>query len=162
VGNERLLSLTGVILVLAGIVWFIAGWGLLPNWGAVIPFFVGLVFLAYYLFGSQNWAIIPGMIVAWVGVAVYLAASGWVPMGLFWPIFVLAPGIAFLSIFVVSPSHNRWAVYPGTIISLTGFAMFGLSLGTYFVDLGWLFAQWWPLVLILIGVLVLLRPEQRN
>lgn len=143
----------GLVLVGLGVLSLLGRIGLDLFLGRALVAAIGLLFLALYLVGGAPWALYPGAFVTPVGGVVYLAASGW-NMSIYWPLFVIAPGIGFLIVKTMSPDA-RWAVLPGTIITASGAIMFLFSSGT----VSWLYFDvirlLWPVGLILLGLYLL-------
>ncbi len=141
-----LIVLGASLLVFRGWFWRLAGEAFL----AVI----GLIFLALYFVGKVRWAIYPGAFTTTVGTVIFLAANGF-NMELHWPLFVVAPGLAFFLIRFAAP-EEQWAVYPGTIITGVGLSLYTLSTG-FFTGIWRTIGTYWPLGLVFAGALLVLR-----
>jgi len=144
-----LIVLGASLLLYRGWLWKVAG----EAFVAVI----GLMFLALFFIGNARWAIYPGAFTTTVGTVIYLAAKGW-PMNVYWPLFVMAPGVSFLLIRLAAP-EEKWAVYPGTIITVIGLSLFTLSTG-FFAGFWRVVGTYWPLGLIAAGALLVLRSRK--
>ncbi len=149
----------GLILIIAGVLllflrrwtWTIFGEGLVLT--------AGIAFLLLRLIGRVHWAVFPGAFATTTGAVILLDSLG-LNMDIFWPLFVIAPGVAFFLIRALEPRH-RWAAIPGSIVTVVGLSMFAIS--TKLFDGVWdLVGQWWPLVLVALGITILLGPRRRN
>ncbi len=174
--------------------------------GALL-FCIGVPFLLAFLIGgsSQWWGLIPGGILAFVGLAVALSAyveESFVPAIILWGL-----GLSFLLVFLAQ-RQNWWVLIPGGTLITIGFlppmvnywglsstgwvggalcaglaVTFGLVyLANYRFETHWalypfgfflfvavcffifgeLAARWWPVILILIGLYLLLRAIIRS
>lgn len=73
-----------------------------------------------------------------------------IPRGERGAIFFLGPGLTFLLVrFLPGPEDRRWALYPAFFLILAG-----LALGSRFFGLS---SYFWPAVLILVGLSLILR-----
>ncbi len=109
---------------------------------------LGLVFLIPYVMTRSYGILIPGCILAGIGIGLMfdrppLGTSITVPIGL---------GLGFIAIFVVQlivvHSAHWWSLIPGGILVLVGIAE-GVPQAQSFIEKGW------PLILVLIGLLIL-------
>ncbi|MGE5578469.1 MAG: hypothetical protein ACM3WU_00375 [Bacillota bacterium] len=146
---------TGLILIGIGVLALLGNIGLGDIFGEALVAIIGVLFLTLRYIGRQDWAIYPGAFTTTVGIVIFLAARG-LNMDVWWPLFVAAPGAAFLLI-RLDGEHNRWAVYPASILIMISAIMFAFSSGT----VSWLyldvFGKLWPVALILVGLLIIWR-----
>lgn len=143
----------GIVLVLLGVFFLFtnyAGIELERVW----PVFVivpGLVFLVMAFVNRDNFGLImPGTVLLSVG-GVFLAceAYGWFMMASLWPVFILAPGVGFFLMFLFGKREQGFLI-PAVILTAVGILFFLTESG---------YAHLWPLLLILIGVILLIRPR---
>jgi hypothetical protein len=124
---------------------------------------LGLPFLLIYIIGRQQWwALIPGLVLLGVAVAVFLAGQDVVADHVVPTIILAAVGLPFLLIYIIDRQH-WWALIPAFILggvaagvflegagAITGPAVAGFILGG--VSLGFLFTYvadrelWWALI----------------
>ncbi len=80
----------------------------------------------------------------------------------FWPVFLLILGIAFLIQFLVRPKD--WGLLiPSIILLCLGCAFLFRNMGWYyFYDFEYYVQQYWPLVLVFIGLLLILTNIRRK
>lgn len=153
--NRRERTATGILLVAIGVLALMAQLGLGELFGQVFVAGIGLIFLLIHFVGKVDWALYPGAFITTVGTVIFLAARN-VNMEVFWPLFVVAPGVSFFIIRLSSPS-NRWAVYPGFIVTGVGLVMFAFSTGL----VSWLYLEVagkiWPAALIIVGLLLIVK-----
>jgi len=137
----------GTALILAGIgilaVQFLEGIS-----DAVILFIIGGVFIAGYFFVRAYWMLIPGCILAGIGL-------GTVGEGLFASldeIFLVGLGAGFIAIYVVQWIFEKraywWPLIPGVVLILIG-------LIESYEDFRRLLALAWPALLVLVGLVIL-------
>ena len=139
----------GIALILLGIVF------LLPNFTDMRerdlwPLLVlgpGILFFVLFLADRTNYGLImPATILTVSGVLFfYCTVEGWHMMRTLWPFFMIAPGIAFLLMYMVGRKEGAFLV-PGIILTAAG-VVFLLG-ATEYIAL-------WPVVLIVIGVILL-------
>jgi len=157
----------GGLLIALGLVFLAENLDLLGDWNApvwsLILGAISLVFLVTFISDrSQWWALIPGLVILGVAVAVFLAEQELVAGYVVATIILAGVGLPFLLIFLTDRKH-WWALIPGmTMIGVAGAvflegigvisdeAVGGLVVGG--IALGFLFIylidrqQWWALI----------------
>lgn len=125
--------------------------------GAAFMGMLGLSFIAVYLRTLRNWwAIIPAgtilTIAAMAAWPVFRPEPGAFELG---GVFFMGLGITFLLVFLLPGGDHRrvWALWPTTILLIFG----GLIMASAMDLLGLL----WPVALILLGLLIVLRGFRR-
>ncbi len=141
----------GYVLISIGIILLfvnIAGIGWHHLW-PIVFILGGLGFIALYLQDKKNYGVLmPASIFIVMGILFAVCAwQGWENMGLLWPLFIAAPGIGFFAMYIFGP-HEAGLLIPAFI--LTGIAAVFLLAG---YDRG----EWWPVILILVGLGMILR-----
>jgi hypothetical protein len=110
---------------------------------------LGGLFLVGYLYRRQYNLLVPGCILLGLGLGALgertsIDFRNFSPLGL---------GLGFIGIFVVDLAFRRrthwWPLIPGGVLVLNSVADLR--------QLTWLFSKGWPLILVVIGVLMLLR-----
>lgn len=141
----------GILTVLAGVVVLSLRApgeivGALVLWGIALPF------LVVYLSNRREhwWALIPGGVMLMVGLMPLLALVTGSP-NVIGGVFFLGLAAVFGLIYALNPSGDdrAWAIYPAAVF---------LAVGVGVAILG---SNWWPVVLIGLGVLLLLRALRR-
>lgn len=144
VNRARLIP--GLILIVLGVVFLLVQYFEFGPWLFLI--LLGFVFLIPYVLTRSYGMLIPGCILAGIGIGLAfdrppLDTSMTVPVGL---------GLGFIAIFVVQLIVARrshwWPLIPGIILILAGVGE-GLPQGRELLSKGW------PLILILIGLMIL-------
>jgi hypothetical protein len=106
---------------------------------------VGLPFLLIYLSDRQHWwALIPGVIMGMIAVAVFFEGTGAIGGEAVGGLVVGGVSLAFFSIYFVDRQH-WWALIPGFIMGIVAFFLL-LATAAEFV---------WPVALILLGLFLL-------
>lgn len=152
----------GVVLILLGVLLQVeaAYPGVLGGWAFLLV--LGVLFLAAYLVDRQYGFLIPGCILAGLGVAVALVENGVVSAAQEGGAITGILGLSFLAIWLIDRlvSGGRpagwWPIIPGGILAVAG--------ATLFTDNeAWLqsIGRWWPAIFIVIGVWILLERARR-
>lgn len=125
--------------------------------GAAFMGMLGLSFLAVYLRTLKHWwAIIPAGTIFTIAVMaawpMFRSESGPFELG---GVFFIGLGITFLLVFILPGGERRrgWALWPSTILLIFG----GLIVASAMELLGLL----WPVALILLGLLIVIRGFRR-
>jgi len=115
-----------------------------------------LLYLAY-LRGRSSRYILPGMLLTLGGLFFLLVETvlGWDAIGRAWPAFMLITGLSLLAWGLrLKPSRRVAIVVPGVFIAALGLLLFPFSLrrspGSFAAFVG----QWWPLVLVVLGLVL--------
>ena len=142
-------SFLGIFLVILGILLYIIQTGIInwENFWPLIMIIFGMLFIIGFLINRQNFGLLlPGTILLIVGLMFfYMIHGNWHTMDRLWPVFILAPGIGFLVMQLVSPASNKFWI-PGGI--LTGLSFIFLSHNYHFFI-------YIPLIFILIGIILI-------
>jgi hypothetical protein len=162
--------MAGFVIISIGAFFLLAQ--VVPDIGRWIPLFIGIIFLAAFLPKLEYGFLIPGCIVSGVGIGIVLAGQVDDP----WTgaVVLFSIGGGFIAIWIVSMlirafdkdwprGESRdaaqalwWPLIPGGILIIIGFVVLadeGLE-----SDL----LQWWPLIIIGAGLLVLLSSLRRR
>jgi hypothetical protein len=145
--NEGLIGGSVLIIIWAAL---LAG-QMVPDLGRFIVLAIGLVLLATFVLRREYGWLVAGSIVSGVGVGVVLSTT--LAGTLSGAAVLLSIGGGFIAIWLISyllaiPERHWWPLIPGLIMLSIGGA---LALGEWAVDL----LVYWPLALIVIGVLLL-------
>lgn len=153
----------GIVLVGLGL-FFLAGRLVnLDNWALLFLPALGAIFMIWGILAREGGLMIPGGIISGIGWGSYLIAgpyavdSGLDEGGLFMIIF----GLGFMSITLFSLIFARqthwWALIPGGIISGIGAT---IMFGGVFLDALEFLGNFWPVILILIGIYVIFQASR--
>ena len=139
-------SIQGIVLIVIGLVLLAAQQNLI-DWEQLWPFALvipGLIFFLTYLTDRKNYGVLmPATVLTIIGIFfVYMEDGNWHRMDDLWPIFVLAPGCGFFVMFFATGMKKDFWI-PGTIL---------LTIGVLFLFKTWQFFNFWPVILILIGI----------
>ncbi len=123
---------------------------------------LGAGFLAGYLTNRSYGLLIPAMILIGLGLGIQVADWYVLRIDELWvPFFI---GLGFMAIYLIDRltwhQSSTWPLWPGGILVII--ALWGIALETgFFRDIWWeftdLLGEWWPVLLILWGVWLLLR-----
>lgn len=144
----------GLLLIILGAVLLAANLGafsLLRFWPLLIVG-GGVCFFLMWLWERGNYGLLmPAAILTIVGVLfLYCEIDGWWHMEDLWPVFILAPGVGFILMYTLG-AQDRGLLMPGSAL---------LVIGIFLLSANRWAGPWWPLVLVLAGVLILLRRPQ--
>lgn len=147
----------GLILVAIGI-WFLLGaLGVrLPGIGNLWPIFptlAGLAFMGAYVREKDAGFLIPGVTAFLAGLFFFLFTLGifeWSQMGRLWPVFPLIGGVAFLAAYL--SERDAGLLIPA--VGGMGVGVIGLLFTLSGFSMAWL-GNFWPVVLIVVGLFVL-------
>jgi hypothetical protein len=159
-----ILILLGAFLLLRQLAPDILGW---DNIWPIFPTLGGLAFLTGWLFSQER---DPGLL--FVGTAATLVglfffpftfgAFEWGDMSRLWPAFPIIGGLAFLALFAGGRFRDWGAAGVGCVAVLVGVIAFGFTLFRLPRSLGDTLIEFWPLGLILIGLIGLLSALLRR
>ena len=145
-------GVTGLLLIAGGLLWVLVANTDLD--GTVVVPGIGVGFLVAYLVTRRFGLLVPGGILTGLGVGVVVAAQDGPGEAV-----VLGLGLGFVAITVLDAVLGEgqaawWPLIPGGILTLVGGSQIAgiRDIGVY---LG-------PVVLIVVGVLLLLRPSRRR
>jgi hypothetical protein len=153
---------TGVAVLLAGSILMLWNLGYLPNPGLIWPVAViltGLVFLylAWPRRRSDRW-IIPGMVLTLGGIVLLLMNTVLPSQSLvrIWPAFMLVTGVSLVPYGLRKHGSARAAiVVPGLFISLLALVFLPFSLHHSEGGFTAFVRQWWPLILVILGAVLI-------
>lgn len=145
---------TGAFLVLLGILFLVARFVQFEGW--VFLTGLGVVFVAVGWLLKTFGFLIPGGILTGLGLGI--GASRYVPEG---PgeggAVVLGIGVGFVLVWILGwlilGERSGWPLIPGGIIGLVGILLLAGSAGLEILDL---LGNFWPAILILIGIIALI------
>lgn len=140
--------IAGAILILLGVAFFaMQFFGELG--AAAILFAIGAVFLVAYFYTRTYGFLIPGCILAGLGLGQIAAQGGFLQVSGY---SAIGLGIGFIAIFVIDWIYGQnfrwWPLIPGAIITVGGIASANQNLQV-------LLEKGWPLILVLIGLIIL-------
>jgi cation transport ATPase len=99
--------------------------------------------------GDRTGPVMGGLILIWLGTSLYLAQTGYVKWDIWWPYFIIGVGVILVVLAIIrysSSQHKAPAMgflIAGAALLIVGFA--GVAGMT----------DWWPFVLIAIGIVVI-------
>ena len=163
--NRRGALLPGLLLILVG-AWLLAttlGVPLpdLSQLWPLVPLVFGLAALVQYLAEGRrsDGLVFTGVSAALLGaffLAITLGPLEWRDLGRLWPVFVLIPGVAFLAQWLARPGGSGLLVPAGLAI-LVGLGALALTLRLLDPVVSAQVLRFWPVLLILLGLGLLVR-----
>jgi len=155
-----------LFLILLGVYFLLNELGIdIPGWDTIWPIFPlvgGLAFLGSYIFGQRRdpGQVFVGTAATLVGLVFFFITLGpleYRDLGTWWPVFVLIGGVAFLAQWAAARFRDWGALFLALVALVVG----GVGLATTLQLLGpqtsELLPRLWPVLLILVGLMVLLR-----
>jgi len=149
----------GIILVGLGLVMLLGQFVDLGGWVFLVG--LGIVFLALYFAMRSYPFLIPGCILVGLGVPIAFGEAnlvqgeqygGWITVGL---------GLGFCAIWAIDTLFRRvsswWPLVPGIILTLVGAGIVLNARGLLSPQMLSLLEQWWPVILVAIGLGILLQ-----
>lgn len=142
----------GIVLILLGLFFFAVNF-LHIDFSNIWPLVLLLpvvVFVVLFVRDRRQFGFLMPATILTVYAAVFFVCQNydWSLMQNLWPAFILAPGLGLLMMYLFGKKD------PGLLIP--AFILIGVS-GVFFVMMNG-FPQYWPAILVLIGIIVLLRP----
>lgn len=143
----------GLILISIGLILLITnyyGWSSL--WPLVFLIPVCAICIAYFRDPKRDKSVIIPLTILSVIMLLFLSMTlgilAWSDMSWLWPVFIAAPGLGLLFYYLSTGMKDSGLLIPISI--LLGLALiFMTGIGTY-----------WPLILIIVGVIILLRTKK--
>ncbi|MFQ6100405.1 MAG: hypothetical protein ACE5OS_04130 [Anaerolineae bacterium] len=155
-----------LFLILLGIYLLLQQAGIdIPGWDAiwpVFPFAGGLVLLGSYLFGERRdpGQVFLGTAAMLVGLAFFFITLGpleYRDLETWWPVFVLIGSVAFLAQWAAARFRDWGALFLALVAFVVGGAGLAMTLKLLGPETRELLPNLWPILLILLGLMVLLR-----
>lgn len=144
----------------------------IPGWDViwpVFPFAGGLAFLGGYVFGQRRdpGQVFVGTAATLVGIAFFFITLGpleYHDLGTWWPVFVLIGSAAFLAQWVAARFRDWGVLFLALVALVVGGAGLAVTLRLLGPETTELLPRLWPVLLILVGLMVLLRtlPGKRS
>ena len=144
-----LLIITGGVILLANI----GAFSLVGLWPLLVVL-LGIFFFILWLNDRGDYGLLmPATILTIVGILfLYCEQFGWWNMSNLWPVFLMAPGLGFMLMYLFG-EQEAGLLIPGTLM---------LVLGIFFLSINEWAGRWWPVILIILGAILLIRPPKKN
>lgn len=119
-----------------------------------------LVILGLGIIFINNWRndkeksglIFTGILLSTIGTLfLFLTITGWDLMEYLWPVFILAPGMGFIAMYWASGYKDKGVLFPGYIL---------IGLAAIFLFLQSPLDDYWPLILIAVGIVILFQAKK--
>jgi len=168
--NRRPAIIPALFLILLG-AWLLAqNLGVpLPGWDSAWPgllVFFGLAFLLQFFLGDRrdSGLIFVGVAATLVGAFFFAFTLGyyhWTDMSRYWPVFVLIGSAAFFGQWLAQP-RDRGLLVPAFLALVVGGVALPITLQAVNPALAELIIRFWPVVLVLLGLGLLVSVFQRR
>ncbi len=153
-------KITGIGLIVLGILFLFVANNVFLGWGDVWPlFFVfgGVLLLKIYSSSKSPEMLFGGLTAFLLGIFLFLFSVGFLPwerMNSLWPVIPLISGLGLLA---VSATQHRGTASLVSGVGILLFAVLGFLYNTGFLDehVAAPFVRFWPLVLIVAGAVLL-------
>jgi hypothetical protein len=158
--NDRWAS--GIVLIGIGVLVLIVNLLKSETLAMLVLPLLGIAFLAWAFFSRRFPLVIPGSILLGLGVGVLISVQMTTttaePKG---GVVVLGLAVGFAAIALLAPLFEKvrawWALVPAFILALVGIPLMMGDQGIQFLQV---VGQWWPLILVVIGLYVLFVPRR--
>ena len=144
------------LLIFIGLILLVVNLDILDiNIGDLWPLFVlgaGIVFFVNWNKERNNSGLLfVGILLSIIGMLfLFMTITDWDLMEYLWPVFILAPGLGFLGMFSVDRKKDKGLIIPAYIL---------IGLSVIFLVLQSPLDEFWPLILIAIGVVILFQSK---
>jgi len=146
----------GIVLILLGLFFFAINFFRIDfsNIWPVVLLVPAAVFFAMFVRDRRQYGfLMPATILTVYAVLFFICQNyDWNLMARLWPAFILAPGLGLLAMYLFGKND------PGLLIPAS--ILVGVS-GVFFVIANG-FPEYWPAILVLIGIIILIRPSVWN
>lgn len=146
----------GILLIAVGGIFLIGNFTSLGMDGLwpLFPLAVGIAFWVGYFHDKKNFGLLmPGSILIVVSLLFfYCIFYGWWRMEYLWPVFILAPAAGFVAMYF-GGTKEPGLLIPAGILGTIGFIFLFLSYG---------FGNFWPIMLIIAGVLIIMLAGKKR
>lgn len=155
-----------LVLILLGVYFLLNELAIgIPGWDKiwpVFPFAGGLAFLGGYIFGRRRdpGLVFVGTAATLVGLAFFFITLGpleYRDLQTWWPVFVLIGGAAFLCQWMAAGFRDWGALFLALVALVVGAAGLAVTLQLLGPKTRELLPRLWPVLLILVGLMILLR-----
>jgi hypothetical protein len=152
--------IAGTMLVVAGL--FILGNRLFPDLLPVMPLIVGLLFLALFFLTRSAASAVVGSVLVGVGIGVLVVKGSDPDVGTGGFLISLAGGFFLawiLGLMFAIRSLRWWPLVPGFVLLALGAIVTSGHMGQDVINAA---ADWWPVLLVLMGVFLLYRARSHG
>ncbi len=149
----------GVMLLVVGLL--LLGDRLFPDLVPIVPLALGLALLGVFLLGRSAGALVNGSVTVGIGVGVLVVKGGNPDFGAAGFIVSVAGGFYLawvLGLVFEIPSVRWWPVVPGSLLLAIGAVVYTAKMGASLLQLA---VDWWPGLLVAMGVYLLLHQRLR-
>ena len=152
--------ITGIALIAVGVLFLMVSNGILLGWEHVWPLFplaAGIFVLRAHHRRPGPWLVFTGVTATMLGLFFLIFSTGilsWDRMAALWPMFPAVAGLAFIGESLVAGDRNPSFIIGSTIVLFAAVA-FLLESGTVNSRVAAPFIRFWPLALILAGIILL-------
>jgi len=145
----------GILLIVVGLLLLIPNFTDLRTrdfWPLFLLIGPGVVFVALFFANRENYGLLmPGTILIVVGLLLsYSVYTDWQEMRTLWPVFIIAPGLGFMMMYLFGKREKGLLVPGGILLGVGVVFLIGLSSLSYI----------WPIALIAIGLFLIIKAKR--
>lgn len=149
-------KIPGLLLIVTGAVILLANLGVFSLVG-LWPLLVVLLGIFFFILWMKDRGdpglLMPATILTIVGILfLYCEQYGWWNMSNLWPVFLMAPGLGFMLMYIFGEQETGLLI-PGTLM---------LVLSIFFLSINEWAGRWWPVIMIILGAILLIRPPKKT
>lgn len=148
----------GIILIALGLIilgdnlgFYLFSWDMFWPWFLIIG---GALFLIGWMTDREKYGLLmPASILLTYGfMFLYSSYDGWWHMDVLWPYFLIGPGLGFLLMYFLGKRESGLLIPASILLGLGVIFLMGRGTGRFF----------WPILIIIIGIILLVKSRRKD